>query len=228
MSKVKRTEDSFNEIFKIQLEELQDACEQFDNGKTGKRIIIASILRILLKDTKSMSSVLTQYCNWKGTEKSKLSFLNTADANIPGSFCHWDIENVSNTTFLVSDVYMGLVNKKVRGLENGDVSLDFKPLFASKAGMSITWTLFEDWYEQVVYKDGAHELSRKKLIECIAEQDGGSHLDPSYEEEYGEFLKRDSLHICINGQTAVFENNPAFESLRQIAYEVLESIFKFC
>lgn len=230
MGKVNRTEDSFNEIYNIQIAELQDACRQFDEGNTGKRIIIASVLRNLLKDTKSMSSVLTQYCVWKGKgkDKSVLSFLNTCDDYVPGSFCHWDINNVSNTSFLISNVYMGLVNKKVKGLENGEISLSFKPLFESSAGMRTTSSKFDEWYNQMVYKDGNYQLSRKKLIECIAEQDGGSHLDSSYEEEYGEFLKNDALHLYLNGQHAVFENNPAFETLRQIAFEVLESIPHSC
>lgn len=48
------------------------------------------------------------------------------------------------------------------------------------------------------------------------------HFDEGLREQsYVDFRKKNALHIIVNGREMLFCENPAFVSLRQIAYEVL-------
>jgi hypothetical protein len=67
-------------------------------------------------------------------------------------------------------------------------------------------------------------LTRKDLILSSAEKDGYAHFDPILNDEYDKFLQSDSLELVINGERIKFKNNPAKNSIRQIGFEVIETI----
>ena len=123
---------------------------------------------------------------------------------------------------VVSSVYMGLLVKSVCLDETSYIHYQFKPIL-DKNRNAVTKS-FDDWYNSEVYNDRTFSITRKKLIETIAEQDGGVHVDSGIEKDYNIFKKKDSLKVMVNGGIAVFDNNPAFVSLRQISYEVLASL----
>ncbi len=68
------------------------------------------------------------------------------------------------------------------------------------------------------------KMTRKDIIEIVTDKDGGAHLDPKIPENYAEFREPTALHFKLNGKDAIFNQNPVYVSLRQIAYELLESL----
>lgn len=223
MPNISRPQNEIEAALREQFNLLSDACILYDSGHLPSRLTISVVLRNLLKTKGNTVSLLEQFCKEQTISLSDLDFIDTSDPDIPGAFCHWHIKDISNCTFGIGDAYMGLVEKWVDG-ETGTPRLHFKSFAASGVKTNLVKKAFGDWYGQIIYKDDTHSLTRQKLIACIAEQDGGAHFDNKLDEDYALFRENNALHLILNGQEAIFENNPAFESLRQIAQEVLESL----
>lgn len=218
MDKINRTPDDTKRIFINKYERLKVECDNYDKGNEPFLQIeyMSASLRILLKDTKSCKSLLAQL-----NEKDNISFIDTSSQ--PNTISFWKFgNNISNLNVVVSSVYMGLLVKSVCLDETSHIHYQFMPIL-DKNRNAVTKN-FDDWYNSEVYNDGTFSITRKKLIETIAEQDGGVHVDSGIEKDYNIFKKKDSLQVRVNGDIAVFDNNPAFVSLRQISYEVLASL----
>ncbi len=65
------------------------------------------------------------------------------------------------------------------------------------------------------------------MIENIAEKEGGCHYDTNSTPEQQTFQKPESLHVNLNGTLIEFKPAPVYTSLRQIAWEVMESLKEY-
>ncbi len=214
---MKRDQSEIIENFREQYNFLKKSCIEYDKGDITEIKRISVSLRNLLKD--------------KNRDISALKLLDKKD-----SFSYWDsstksggmsnfiINGMRNCTVINMPIYMGLVIKEINGI-NGINKYSFKPLFYKNEWQRNDKLDFENWYNQVIYDDPSGSiLTREKLILSIAEQDGGNHFDIKINNQYYQFKQNDSLKLIVNGQVVIFENNPAFTSLRQIAHELTESI----
>lgn len=218
MDRIERSFNDTKQVFIDKYERLNWECDNYDKGIEPLWQIeyMSASLRILLKDTGSCKSLLAQL-----NEKDNISFIDTSSQ--PNTISFWNFgNNISNLNVDVSSVYMGLLVKSVCLDETSHIHYQFKPIL-DKNGNAVKKN-FGDWYKSEVYNDGIFSITRQKLIETIAEQDGGVHVDSGIEKDYIIFKKKDSLKVMVNGDIAVFDNNPAFVSLRQISYEVLASL----
>lgn len=218
MSKIVKDVDSIKRDFIEKFDRLKSECDNYDNGnRTHLQIeYMSATLRILLKDSISCISLLEQL-----KEKENISFIDSSTQRNTMSFWHIG-NNISNLNIVVSNVYMGLLVKSIFLDSEYKIHYKFEPLL--NENKNIEEKQFDNWYKSEIYNDGTYSITRKKLIETIAEQDGGVHVDTQLEEDYFLFKKSDSLKTKINGEFVNFDNNPAFVSLRQIAFEVLESL----
>jgi hypothetical protein len=92
---------------------------------------------------------------------------------------------------------------------------------------------FQVWWQKeyvIQHKEPATRLTRKDLVLAAANKDGGAHVDKALDPTY-DYVRRGSgleIEIELNpklalpAQKASFENIH-FASLRQIAFEVLNS-----
>jgi len=216
---MKRQENEFKENLKEQMNFLQKSCSDYDNGDESEAKRISVVLRNLLKDKGRDISAL-QHLN-----KKEIKFLDTTKEF--SGFCNFIINNMSNCTVTVPyDIHMGAVVKLINGCNNA-FEYEFKPLFINPRVQNEEWVDFEEWYGKVILDEySGNKLTREKLILSVAEQDGGNHFDDSINSRYSYFKGNDSLKMNVNGNIVIFKNNPAFASLRQIAHEVTESIYK--
>lgn len=192
-------------------------CKHFDEGNIQAALWIGVVLRTLLRDTAVSHSILQQ----KG-DLDTLQFVSSAFSQ--GGVCGWNVDDgVSNISVIDGAVYAGLVRKKVELSTDGSLLLDFEPMldFAVKKNQLKSAV---DWKSEVVFKDGNVALTREQVIQNVANKDGGAHFDMNIPNDYASFRELNSLRIQINGQVAVFRQNPVYVSLRQIAWEVLESL----
>ena len=68
-------------------------------------------------------------------------------------------------------------------------------------------------------------ITRKKLILTAANQDGGSHIDPSLDAVYADLTKNNSLGwVVSDGNEKHPLEGPEKAAIRQIAHEVLKSL----
>ena len=194
---------------------LEHLCEDYDAGKTFAAVLIAVVLRTLLKSNHNTTSVL------KHLGKENIPFVDSCAPR--GGFRFWEFgDNICNHTFLTSNVYGGLLKKKVTKGSNGLV-LDFEPL--KDINRNINMQSLDEWYSrEVVFENAEYKFTREDCINVVADKDGGAHLDKFIPESYHCFREPTALEIIIDGQLARFNQNPVYVSLRQIAWEVIESL----
>ena len=211
---VPRTQAEIQQLGYEVITYLQRLCDDYDNGNTFAIVLVAVLLRTLLKTKGSTESVLKQL------EKNTIDFVDTRAPM--GSFSYWTFgNNICNHTFIAQNVYGGLLSKLVTKGEKG-LNLDYHPLLGKNKWAQML--SFNDWYTAIVFKDQKFELSREDCINIVADKDGGAHLDKRIPAKYSCFREPTALQFIIDGQIAVFNQNPVYVSLRQIAWEVLESL----
>ena len=211
---VPRTQAEIQQLGYEVITYLQRLCDDYDNGNTFAIVLVAVLLRTLLKTKGDTKSVLHQL------GQDSISFLDT---RIPeGSFSYWTFSaNICNHTFIAQNVYGGLLSKMVTNGEHG-LNLDYQPLL--DRNRNADKQSFDDWYTAIVFKDSTFQLSREDCINIVAEKDGGAHLDKRIPPKYSCFREPTALQFIVDGQIAVFNQNPVYVSIRQIAWEVLESL----
>ncbi len=67
---------------------------------------------------------------------------------------------------------------------------------------------FSEWWNQGVYIYGGRTYTRKDLVLCAVNKDGGAHVDFDLEEYYRD-LESGLSSISLNGQGLVFTGGPA-------------------
>lgn len=207
------TEAIFGDITTL----LKKLCEIYDEGLTYSAVLIGTLLRTLLKDNSNTKSMLMQL-----NKKDSIQFLDSSTSKKEVSF--WEFgDNISHITICNNpDFYGGLLKKKVLNL-NSKLSLNFVPLL--DANKNIRWLSFDEWYEAPVLESPTFmRMTRKDIIETVTDKDGGAHFDPTIPKNYAEFREPTSLHIKLNGKDAIFNQNPVYVSMRQIAHELLKSL----
>lgn len=214
---MRRTASEMIQKFNEQITLLLNHCAQYDAGKLFYAYPISTVLRVLLKDSsKKCTSLLTAL-----GIKERLKFMDTSFPK--GCIAGWEINDAHNLTVMEHSIYAGLTSKTLTG-SGDDVRVSLRPLFQHPNQPQPRWIDFDSWYNQEVLNDGTHKMSRKNIIENFAEKEGGCHVDPESTPEQATFVQPTSLQIQINGCIMDFNPAPVYVSLRQIAWEVLESL----
>lgn len=193
--------DRFKEQLATHLRFIERSCHAYDAGDKAEVQRIATSARVIFHQTKSSTSLLTHL---SATGISMLS--TTCSPAGPGQ--------PSNLASLVVQVTDQGATFKSRALLGNAKMRRFVP--------------FTEWWEnEVVCLTVKAQMTRKSLVQAVADQDGGAHVDATLKPGYAAiksgadlvstFLPRDG-----NPVEMPLESH-SFETLRQIAYEVLNS-----
>lgn len=171
--------------------------------------VIAVTLRTLLHDTNSSHSLL--------------SILNLKNR----MFLSTNTEDIYNK----SNVYHGLVRQIKVGVNDGKGGeIKYWPLYDEKyfkCSMMKKFIPFDEWWKETILKNDKYELTRKDVILICANKDGGAHYDELIEKKYDEFRHNNvnnSYLIGIkSGMVRGCDNAPIIASIKEIAYEVIET-----
>lgn len=212
-----KTQEELEKRLQSQLRLLNDYCKQYDAGRTEYIFPMSVALRVLLKDTRNCNSLLKQL-----GRKETLQFIDSAH-HAKNCFCCWEICDLSNATLIDGAVYAGLVAKHLRG-EKDRLVTELIPLCNFSQAPKPQRKSFEDWYNEEVLDDGRLKMTRKNVIENIAEKEGGCHIDSDSTDEQVAFQKPEALRIYLNRMIVDFDPAPVYVSLRQIAWEVMETL----
>jgi hypothetical protein len=195
-NKEHRTQEDFRQQLKEQLIFLQTSVDIYDNGSEIEVKRMAATLRILLHDTSRSTSLLSSL------NRKDIPFVDTASE---------DITNVITS-------YCGLAFKILgAGKPRYIAPLDEAP---------VKFRDFETWWNGVVLKDmDGHQLSRRDVILTMANQDGGSHVDPMIDQPYQRIKTGESVgHMWSDGNKWINMHGAEIATVRQIAHEVLKSL----
>lgn len=192
---------------------LTKRLKDYEDGDHTEAYQIASLLRVLLHDTRQSKSILKQM-----NSKDKIMFQSTA--------------GVYNPLNLIA--YTGLVMMRMtvgKGVEYIGKSRDENP--GSFNG--IMYYKFDDWWAEVVVDDKKRMYTRKDLVLHVANKEGGSHLDIEVQNRTYKLFYENSVgwkSIVEDKQGNVISesdpiNNLVLESIYEIGIEVVNSFKEF-
>ena len=181
---------------------LQKSIEEYDSGVIIEAKRIATILRILFHHTSKSKALL-----YLLDDLDKTYFLSTS---VPYS------ENNLLTHFGLLNLHASNDGAKMKARLSKDITFS-------------RWVTFDTWWNEIIIKDeNSQTYTRKQLITKIANTDGGAHVDDNTTLSYENLKTGKGTGWYFKGSNSKIEqhinSNVAFESIREIAFEVLHSL----
>lgn len=201
MAKIPRPQGEVDKQLAIQLKMLREACDRFDAGADYEAPNLARIMRILFRKTRNQHPLLEQ----AGLEGSM--FVDTAIQETTGG--------------LLS--YAGLISTALRS----DGTVGFRADLDDRLGNRLV--AFDEWWNaSVIRTQQGQRYTRADVVLAVADQDGGTHVDPTLSEAYFELSRNNVLawHKQENGGPTEPLADPHYFMVRQIAHEALRSLLK--
>ena len=196
----KLSDDKYQNHLKEQIYFLQSSVKLYDLGNYIEAKRLALTIRVLLFDEGKGQSLLGQM-----HLKKRMNFVSTA-------------QEFSENNLLTQQCLLKMVL-------DGPNS-HFEPLFE---GGSIHYLSFNQWKNEIVICDKDRKTyTRRDLIKLLANQDGGAHIDPEIDPKVKplkDAFVSGWLMVDQNGNEIPLKNDIVYCSMRQIAYEVLKSIY---
>lgn len=214
-----------------QMRYLERSCRDFDSGAHDEAPRIATTIRVLVHDTPQSTSLLTHL-----GFKNQLRYVDTG------------VYREAFDIALATEVAKKFPKNKIVAKSPRDVGLVetgqigdgpigwYAPLvlqrwragtppYIATKGLST----FSEWWETPLVESSTQKsFSRAHLVKIMANQAGGAHVDAGLDADYAD--------LCIDPQGALvisskpmmlgdpipdIENNIAFASVRQIAFELM-------
>lgn len=181
---------------------LQSSAKLYDLGTEVEAKRMAVALRVLIYDTRDSSSLLGQM-----HLKKKMKFISTAQKYSPSN--------------LLSQQCLLSIKLDASGGR-------YEPLFEN--GNRYNLLSCRDWGYEVVFCDMHRKLYRRKdLIQLLANMDGGAHVDADISDDYSGMKSSDLTGWVIKTSDGAFNgmnNDPVYASMRQMTFEVLQSLYR--
>ncbi len=188
----------FKEHLRKQLSFLKNSCNSYDSGFHEEAIRIATVIRVLLHQTKSSNSLLTH--------------LNATSTNL------------LSTSVPPSENSIGHIGMGALVLGGGEA----KYIPNLNHGPQHKYIPVNDWWNQIIYILQTQTILRRKdIVLTAANKDGGAHIDKSLTPEYEKLAESGSIasfHYYENEKQVLRLTDDAhLIALRQMAYELLNS-----
>uniref|UniRef100_UPI001F502B97 hypothetical protein n=1 Tax=Vibrio parahaemolyticus TaxID=670 RepID=UPI001F502B97 len=199
---VKQTKEDLLIHLKDSCDFIEISCRAFDDGYVGEAKRLATTLRVLLHDTQKSKSLLNLL-----KVKTNMRYLNTATP--------YDSKNLMS--------HHGLV-----GLKISNDKAEYFPFLDDSFG-SPKYVKFPDWWNEVVISDSKkNQFCRRELVLSLANKDGGAHVDPKLTDKYAALTRNNSIGWKFQSVGSGIQGGDIdgveLYSIRQVAYECLESI----
>jgi hypothetical protein len=177
---------------------LRKSALAFDNGDGTEAKRLVAPIRVLVHQTSRSHALLHQL-----GVLNTMTFFDTAG-------------EIDAANMLVSSMLTVMRFSPGRSVDHHPPLGNFPP--RSPAG---EWRPFDSWWIRPIIKDSqGAEFSRKDLVLAVAHKDGGVHVD-ALQDAYERLSRSNSLGWTLGAEPL---NNPVLPSLRQIAFEVEQSL----
>lgn len=203
---------------KEQLSLLIDSCHMYDNESFSQAKIMSGIIRTLVKDPPPGRKSQTVSLLTSLGMKNGMKFYNTG----------YDAVNP-----LISINLVGFVTVPSPAIYSKPTKQNiYVPLFNSSSLIDVKWIDFESWWNSNVIvsktENSCIELSRKKIVLTMAEQDGGVHVDryENINSVYRDIITH-TINIFTNIDSSGIESPIEYLQyalVRQISHELIISI----
>lgn len=207
---MKRDQDELINILKEQIGFLETSCSAFDSGNESEAKRIAIIIRVLVHDTDKSTSLLAQL-----GYKNKLKFL---DSSLP---IDPQLVDPKKREYVCHGL-PGLVGIKVASMQ-----AKFIAPFSRRPGAKGSVSFSEWWEKKCIPGDDERRYSRKELVLWMANKEGGAHVDKDIDTAYRKLSSSSlGMSFSVGGVNKGFSNSSADASVRQIGWEILETLKK--
>jgi hypothetical protein len=197
MTDIQRTLAELQGELEDQLYFLEASALAYDQGQDREAKRLATTLRVLVHDTGSSRSLLTQL-----NMKSQPFYDSALDYNADNWAAHAGLTCVA--------------------LDPHGSSPKILPCLDSSAEKA-SWVKFDLWWNKIVVVDlERHSFSRRHLVLTLANKEGGAHVDPGIPEMYYLLTRGNSLGWTNGHNVPVL--GIALASVRQIAHEALKTL----
>ena len=199
--KVNQSKDDYIKHLTEQYYFLKNSCDLFDKGFSGEAKRIATTIRVLVHDTYTSTSLLTQL------NSKNIYYYNTAYPYCPLNML----------------AHLGLI-----GLTMSNDGGSYYPFLDDTPGdIGDVWITFNKWWTgNIVLSDtNQHKYTRKDLVLLGANKDGGAHIDPILDDKYVQLSRENAVGWTFetNGIEAPLAD-PHLYSIRQIGHEMMKTI----
>jgi len=189
---------------KDQIAFMQESAIAYDSGFDGEAKRLAVVIRVLVHDTSQSTSLLSLL-----GRKRKMLFYDSASK--------YDPRNLATSNCLTVMKLSANEAEYIAPLDD-----------LSSARDKNKKRSFNNWWERlIIYKDNKNNtFTRKKLVLAVANKEGGTHVDPTLDQQYADLSRFNSLgwKLFVHGEEKDFNNTPILPSIRQIAHEVLRTL----
>jgi hypothetical protein len=202
--KIKQTKKDLENYLKEQLELLNVLVDAYDSGKTTVAKSIATVIRILVHDTKNSHSLLGQL-----NLKENLFFDSGTS-----------IKKTINGLKMITS-YAGIVATSV------GQDVNYIPYLDESPPDCFGLVPFEEYWNRIVIIDNnREEFSRGLLVLRMANQDGGAHVDPEIDEKYMKLIRENSMgwKKTINNSNPEDLSGIELATMRQIGHEIIRTL----
>lgn len=197
-----REQEELEEKLTAQLTLLDHLGRLYDDVTTAAALPLATSLRVILHNTGSSHALLALLGELETTD-----FLDTS--------LRPDARNLLPT-------HNGLVVMKVA--TSGAM---YEPRLAAEANQRNPPQPFAAWWSAMVIRDASSRTwTRRSAVLALANKEGGAHIDPRQPASIKALEAENSMGWTFThgGDSSQFTNGPLAPTVRQIAYEVLQTL----
>ena len=187
-----------------QIGHMERSAAAFDDGHEAEAARLATSIRVLVHDNprSASKSILGQL-----GVKDSLRYLDTSLSHrgLRPDHPGWDA---------------GLASMEIEPGRGGR----YVPMLDNLPKERRRYTNFSAWWSKVIYRRVG--FGRRELVMNLANTDGGAHVDSALEDSYADLTKRNVLgwEYSDDAGSRPFEGNSAQASVRQISFELLDTI----
>jgi hypothetical protein len=199
----KRDRPSYLHLLSESLSFLNASAQSYDNGFEAEAKRLAVTLRVLLHDTTQSHSLLAQL-----GPKDKMRFTDTTAQETAGAV------NLMPG--------LGLVMLKLITGEGGEYVPMLDKLTPDRIHPPVP---FSQWWTAPIPM-GGDAWTRRKLVLDLSNGEGGAHVDPKLNAAYESLVNHNAMGLTVDVGYGPepFKGSPVAASVRQIAYEVTDTI----
>ncbi len=201
MSKIQQTKQDLEKELEEQLSLLELHCKTYDEGNTLVAKHIATLIRVLVHDTKNSQSLLGQL-----DKKGDFYDSSPQETNLEGV------------------IYLGARSFLVGG--GMGKNSQYIPFLDDTPQKNIGFCSFDEWWNRLILTvDQDNTFSRKYIVLKLANQAGGAHVDPELDEKYYKLTKENLVGVeaSFNGEKNKAILGIELAIVRQIGHEILKT-----
>jgi hypothetical protein len=197
-----RTRDEVKQALDVQRQAISASSKSYDDGNRWEALRLASAVYNIVHDHGKIRSLLTQL-----GIRGSLKFVASNRAR--------NSNNLMRETLLVAArVY-------------GDGSAEYLPHLDGSHYPPRLVQLYEWWEKDIILADGKFELTRKRLVFVLRNQEGGGHFSTEMNDHAYLRFSREQLntpYVLAPGKAPKPLLGAELASMRQVAWELMKTL----